>query len=431
VVSRTWYRCISRARGDGSTRAPTDPRNGTNVAVAMPLAAMVAAGASAEVAGGGLGALGPAATLVLAVVVAVLGRFPLVLGPRTMYALDTPMVLLAGLLGGPLAGAVVGAGSGIGDVGGVWRRRSAYTGISALQGIVAGHAGIAWSDGRLGLVSAAIVGAAGMLVIGAAGLALVQLDRRSFLLSRLVWSASTDVAGLGLGLSGVMLMAVAYGSRPLLVVATAGSLAGAAVVFSRLGEQREAAAAERHEAVLRDWLTGAASRATFELELERTRESVLRGAHPAGLLILDADHFKTVNDTFGHQTGDAVLCELVRRLQVVARAIDVVARWGGEEFCVLVPGIATVEDLAAFAERVRAAVADAPFTPDGIDEPIAMTISIGGTLLDGALPASEVFEHADRALYRAKLDRNVACILPLPASGGPAAGARQTAGARA
>lgn len=430
-MGTSWSRWLrGGASGAGAKRAPTDPRLGTNVAIGMPVLAVVAVFLSARAGEGGFGALGLGATLALAVAAAVLGCHPIALGPRTLYALETPVVLLAGLLGGPLAGAAVGAASGIGDVNGVWRRRATYAGIASLQGLVAGHAGAAWSQGRLSLGAAGALGALGVLSAGAVGIAIVQIDRGSFSPPRIAWSAGTDVAGLVLALAPVLLMADAFAARPGLVLAAATSVAAAAVIVARFGEEREEAAAERHQVLLRDWLTGAASRAFFEVELERAREHVLRGGHPAGLLVVDADRFKEVNDRYGHTVGDGVLRELVRRIEGCARGGDVVARWGGEEFCVLAPGLGGVEELTTVAERIRSAVASRPFDVGGLSIP--MTVSIGGTLLDGSLRSEAAFEVADRALYRAKRDRDTTCVLSAPAAAtGCAASAAQRTSANA
>jgi diguanylate cyclase (GGDEF)-like protein len=397
------------------------------VAIAMPALAVGAAILSASAADRGFGGLGLAGTALLAVVAAVLGRFPLVLGPRTMYALETPTVLLAGLLGGPLAGGLVGASSGIGDVDGVWRRRAAYTGIAALQGIASGHLGVAWQEGRIGVVAATVVGAAAVLAVGLSGLVAVQLDRGGLSPSRLVRSAVTETVGLTLAVSPVAILAASF-ARPLLALAATLSLACAAVAAARFSQEREEIASERHEALLRDFLTGAATRARFELELERTREAVLRGAHPAGLLLLDADHFKRVNDTYGHAVGDGVLVEIVRRVERAVRSVDLVARWGGEEFCVLAPGLGSVGELETLAERIRCEVAARPFEVSGAV--VGMTVSVGATLIDGAVPTATVFDDADRALYRAKQERNAVSLLrrtPVRAPGATGVGASSTA----
>jgi diguanylate cyclase (GGDEF)-like protein len=398
---------------DDVARPPSDPRRGTYVALGFPVVALAAAWASAGAGDTAFGGLGLPATLALAVVAAVFGRHPIQLGPRTLYALETPTVLLAGLLGGPLAGAVVGAGSGLGDIGGVWRRRAAYAGIAAIQGVVSGHAGVAWHEGRLGPAAAAALGAACTVGVSAAGIALVQLDRGTLSVARLRWTALTDAVGLAVALPPVLLMVVSFEARPALVLATLVSVAATATIAARFGERREEAAAERHQGLLLDWLTGAASRGFFEVELERAREGVLRGQLPAGLLVVDADHFKRVNDTWGHMVGDGVLQELVHRIGRCARASDLVARWGGEEFCVLAPGLGGVHELIVLAERIRAEVASAPFAVGEFS--IEMTVSVGGTLVDGAVHAAAVFDHADRALYRAKESRNATCVLSPPA----------------
>ena len=426
-----WSRWFgSGACGSDAERPSSDPRLGTNVALAMPTLAVAAVWLSLRTGTAGFGDLGLWATLALALVAATFGRYPIELGPRTLYSLETPTVLVAGLVGGPLAGAVVGAAGGIGDIGGVWRRRLAYSGISALQGLAAGHAGLVWQDGRLGLLGAGLIGSAGILAVGVGGLVLVQIDRRAVSLHRIAWSAATDTAGLALSFAPALLMASGFATRPGLVVAAVASAAVTAIVASRFGEHREATASDRHQALLRDWLTGAASRAVFEVELERTRAGVLRGAHPAGLLVVDADRFKDVNDTHGHTAGDGVLRELVRRIERCAREGDLVARWGGEEFCVLAPAIGGVPELEVLAERIRVEIEAEPIVVGAVA--ISLTVSVGGTIVDGGLHGAAVFDHADRALYRAKRDRNATCVLPAPVADTPvAAAAAQRASANA
>ena len=150
-----------------------------------------------------------------------------------------------------------------------------------------------------------------------------------------------------------------------------------------------------------DFLTGVATRRTFigtlEQELARARRD------PSGrwaLLMFDLDHFKVVNDTYGHAAGDAVLQHLTRLMSNEIRKIDLIGRLGGEEFGILLPGT----DLAAasaFAERLRQLVQDSPLRVD--HDTIAVTISIGLTAISGADDsADQCLARTDKALYQAK-----------------------------
>jgi diguanylate cyclase (GGDEF)-like protein/putative nucleotidyltransferase with HDIG domain/PAS domain S-box-containing protein len=134
----------------------------------------------------------------------------------------------------------------------------------------------------------------------------------------------------------------------------------------------------------------------FEAELERSRAEQLT----PGLLLVDVDHFKLVNDTFGHTTGDTVLVEIAARLRRAIRGFDTVARWGGEEFIVLAPAIENVRQLREIAERLRVEVSRTPVRHG--DRAIEATVSIGGVLADPASSADLLVDQADRALYSAK-----------------------------
>ena len=126
--------------------------------------------------------------------------------------------------------------------------------------------------------------------------------------------------------------------------------------------------------------------------------------------MLDADHFKRINDVHGHVVGDAVLVELVRRVQAGLGPEDVLARWGGEEFAVLVRGVDSDDALARRAYELLDIVA---LTPVGVrDLELTLTISIGGMRAgEDAATLDALIEHADRHLYAAKADgRNRAWI---------------------
>ncbi|MBK5936090.1 PAS domain S-box protein [Halorhodospira halophila] len=151
------------------------------------------------------------------------------------------------------------------------------------------------------------------------------------------------------------------------------------------------------ERATRDALTGAYARPPFEAMVEHALAHRRRYATPAGLILLDVDHFKSVNDSYGHATGDRVLCALVERLRDQLREPDVLARWGGEEFAVLAPDTGGV-GLRSLTERLRQCVFDAPLTA----EVGAVSVSIGATLIEPDEDAGTVIERADQALYRAK-----------------------------
>ena len=116
--------------------------------------------------------------------------------------------------------------------------------------------------------------------------------------------------------------------------------------------------------------------------------------------MMDIDRFKKINDTYGHQTGDDVLAQVARTLRRVARGEDIVSRWGGEEFLVVVFP-ASEDSLAVLAERFRAAVADMNIHVSATKS-VSVTISVGGTLTTDREPIRALLT-ADAALYDAKL----------------------------
>jgi len=147
-----------------------------------------------------------------------------------------------------------------------------------------------------------------------------------------------------------------------------------------------------------DALTGIANRRYFSAEAERAMHAVERSGQPLSLLLLDLDHFKNINDEHGHNVGDQVLAEMVRRLREVLRKSDLPGRWGGEEFIALLHSDA--DAAMAVAERIRLAVADTPFaTSHG---PVAVTLSGGCASHRPGDSLSRLVGRADRALYAAK-----------------------------
>ncbi|MCY0146281.1 diguanylate cyclase [Hoeflea sp. G2-23] len=148
-----------------------------------------------------------------------------------------------------------------------------------------------------------------------------------------------------------------------------------------------------------DGLTGALNRRRFfelaTIEIGRAR----REEAPMSLLLLDADHFKKINDRDGHAAGDRVLEGLVARWEAELRPHDMIGRVGGEEFCVLLPGMGEAEALRA-AERLRAAIADLPFAVEG--QLIRVTVSAGIATLNADDTLETLMKRADMGLYEAK-----------------------------
>lgn len=160
-----------------------------------------------------------------------------------------------------------------------------------------------------------------------------------------------------------------------------------------------------------DALTGLPNRRSFMASLHAAIENLsARGEPTSVLLMLDIDHFKKVNDTFGHAAGDKVLCQAAEILRHSLRERDCAGRLGGEEFAVLVFGVG-LEDGLALAERLRAQFARVPVLAD--EAAIRITVSVGATVLRHT-DADSLLREADQALYAAKAGgRNRVCIWPV------------------
>jgi diguanylate cyclase (GGDEF)-like protein len=157
--------------------------------------------------------------------------------------------------------------------------------------------------------------------------------------------------------------------------------------------------AERSSVV--DPLTGAYNRRHLEETLAAELVRGRREGSGTGVIMLDVDHFKRVNDTYGHAAGDTVLVEVVGRLDSAVRGYDTIARWGGEEFCILVPGVGDDATLALTAEKLVRVIADAPIALDE-RRAVHVTVSIGASRDTGGLSPDGLVDAADQALYVAK-----------------------------
>jgi len=193
--------------------------------------------------------------------------------------------------------------------------------------------------------------------------------------------------------------------------ALAVALAGLALFPLTLARMSSLVVVQRRMAVT-DGLTGLRTRRYFSEQLARHVATARRGGTRLGLMMLDVDHFKAVNDTYGHDGGDAVLREIARRLTEAVRPSDVVARYGGEEFAVLLPGL-ELTDVERLAERIIGVVSAVPVEVGGGSR-ARVTLSVGAVAFpDNAPTGSDLVTAADRALYAAKdAGRNRVVVAP-------------------
>ncbi|MBM2620577.1 GGDEF domain-containing protein [Actinoplanes sp. LDG1-06] len=201
------------------------------------------------------------------------------------------------------------------------------------------------------------------------------------------------LAGAAVMAPGSMIVQYLRGDAPHVVV---GATACIVLILLVLGRMAGLVGAQRHTAIT-DELTGLRSRRFFvqALRSETTRRGRL------SLLLLDVDHFKSVNDTFGHDGGDRVLTEVARRLADSVRGDDLVARYGGEEFAVLLPR-ADEARAAEIAERIRERMAR-DLMPVGDGRTHRVTVSIGAATMPTTAPdEATLIRRADEALYAAK-----------------------------
>ncbi|WP_173346249.1 diguanylate cyclase domain-containing protein [Pseudoduganella dura] len=166
-----------------------------------------------------------------------------------------------------------------------------------------------------------------------------------------------------------------------------------------LTEERAIADAESARLARTDSLTGLCNRRMMESELDMALLRQRRSHAELGVAFLDIDHFKHINDSHGHATGDAVLVEFARRLRQAVRATDIVARYAGDEFVVVFEGLSSAEELAALATKILEAIR-VPFPV--IAEGLQVTTSIGLTLGRAGSTRESLLKCADEALYAAK-----------------------------
>lgn len=162
------------------------------------------------------------------------------------------------------------------------------------------------------------------------------------------------------------------------------------------------------ELAIHDQLTGLHNRRFFDDKLEEYTRLCLRAKQPLSCIMLDLDHFKPVNDNYGHQSGDYVLKTLASAISEIVRTTDVLARYGGEEFILLLPYTKLVDGLI-LAEKLRALVEETEFEFE--NHHLSITISLGiSELMEDEYDSFSLVSRADRALYCAKENgRNLVC----------------------
>jgi len=176
---------------------------------------------------------------------------------------------------------------------------------------------------------------------------------------------------------------------------------------SKMTESLSVRSQSLEHAAVTDGLTGMYNRRYFDDALSEYLSAFGRIDKPIGMVILDLDHFKIVNDTHGHDVGDEVLRQVADCLQIFTRYHDVVARLGGEEFAILSPNI-TERQLFNLSDRICQAVADLKVQTGNVT--LKVTVSAGLAIWNGAESGEELYRRADKQLYEAKRQgRNRVC----------------------
>lgn len=179
-------------------------------------------------------------------------------------------------------------------------------------------------------------------------------------------------------------------------------------IFFRIRRHQYELQGDLQQQATTDALTGLANRRVFEDRLGKELARSKRHGDPLSVVLGDLDHFKRINDSFGHEVGDKLLRQISEIIRGALRKEDLAVRWGGEEFLLMLPAT-DLDSAHEVAERIRSQIAAAPIPCDGQDVPV--TISLGVAQLADDETIRELIRRADDAMYRAKSEgRNRVCI---------------------
>jgi diguanylate cyclase (GGDEF)-like protein len=253
-----------------------------------------------------------------------------------------------------------------------------------------------------------IMGGSGMILIGTMALHLFRLRHGNFRFSALFLTFVSLVYAIVLFLRSIGLLiyptADAFSPNPILVLHSIALFASSflwSMGFVLMVSQR--LQADLNELATVDSLTRIPNRRAMValLEAEFARKSRIDIGF--SILLVDVDHFKIVNDQYGHEMGDVVLHDLAQRMREVLRGQDFISRWGGEEFLILLPAT-SLREAVEIGERLRTLVEQSHFRFDG--HQVSLTISAGIGNSAACPDLDKIYKCADLALYKAKLTRN-------------------------
>jgi diguanylate cyclase (GGDEF)-like protein len=181
-----------------------------------------------------------------------------------------------------------------------------------------------------------------------------------------------------------------------------GAVVGAVEIFTDVSAKKrmERRAVTLEKMAFNDVLTGIPNRRYTQLKIKQAIQETRHFARSVGIILIDLDHFKQVNDNYGHDLGDAVLRTVSKTLSNGLRTGDFLGRWGGEEFLAIVMDVST-DQFASLAERSRTLLAQSPTQANS--SLIQVTASIGATLVRSIDTQASVVSRADELMYRSKL----------------------------